>query len=46
VSPIKISITMNDADLGWLRRRSRRRHGGNLSAPVTEATRVLRNRAA
>ncbi len=37
---------MDDADLGWLRRRSKRRHAGNLSAAVTEATRVLRKQEA
>jgi hypothetical protein len=46
VSTTKVSITIDDADLGWLRRRSKRRHGGNLSAAVTEATRALRKQEA
>lgn len=42
----KVSITLDDADLAWLRRRSRRGHGGNLSAVVTEAARALRRQEA
>jgi hypothetical protein len=41
----KISISVDDDDLKWLRRRAKRR-GGNLSAVFAEATRLLRQREA
>jgi hypothetical protein len=42
MSSRKVSVTIDDADLSWLRRRAKRVHGGNLSAAVTEAARTLR----
>jgi hypothetical protein len=41
----KISISVDTDDLKWLRRRAKRR-GGNLSAVLAEATRLLRQREA
>ena len=41
----KISISVAAADLKWLRRRAKR-HGGNLSAVMAEATRLLRQHEA
>jgi hypothetical protein len=41
----KISISVDAADLKWLRHRAKRR-GGNLSAVFAEATRLLRQREA
>jgi hypothetical protein len=42
---LKVSISVDAADLKWLRHRARRR-GGNLSAVFAEATRLLRQREA
>ena len=42
----KVSISIDDADLRWLRRRAKRVHGGNLSAAVAEGTRLVRHREA
>jgi hypothetical protein len=39
----KTSISIDPADLAWLRARARRHHRGNLSAAVAEATEVLRH---
>ena len=39
----KASISIDDADLDWLKRRAKRLHGGNLSAAVSEGTRLLRH---
>ena len=41
----KVSISVDAADLKWLRHRAKRR-GGNLSAVFAEATRLLRQREA
>lgn len=41
----KVSISVDAADLQWLRRRAKRL-GGNLSAVFAEATRLLRQREA
>lgn len=41
----KISISVDGDDLKWLRRRAKR-EGGNLSAVIAEATRLLRQREA
>ena len=41
----KVSISVDADDLKWLRRRAKR-HGGNLSAVMAEATRLLRQREA
>jgi hypothetical protein len=45
VSTQKISISVNTADLKWLRQRAKRQRG-NLSAVYAEATRLLRQREA
>ncbi|HEV3189039.1 MAG TPA: hypothetical protein VGY54_01010 [Polyangiaceae bacterium] len=42
----KVSISIDDADLKWLKRRARRIHGGNLSAAVAEGTRLVRHNEA
>jgi hypothetical protein len=42
----KISISVGDVDLRWLKRRARRLHGGNLSAAIAEGTRLLRHQEA
>jgi hypothetical protein len=42
----KVSISIDDADLRWLRTRARRLHGGNLSAAVAEGTRLVRHNEA
>jgi len=42
----KISVTMTDVELVFLRKRARRIHGGNLSAAVVEAARLLRKQEA
>ena len=34
----KLSISIDDADIAWLKRRAARVHGGNLSAAVAEGT--------
>lgn len=39
----KASISIDDSDLDWLKRRAKRLHGGNLSAAVSEGTRLLRH---
>jgi hypothetical protein len=41
-----VSISLDDADLKWLKRRARRVHGGNLSAAVAEGTRLVRHNEA
>jgi hypothetical protein len=46
VSSGKISVTIAEGDLSWLRRRAKRLHGGNLSAAIVEATRTLRRQEA
>lgn len=42
----KTSISIDDADLEWLEERAARVHGGNLSAAIAEATRLLRHNEA
>jgi hypothetical protein len=42
----KVSISIDDADLRWLKRRAQRLHGGNLSAAVAEGTRLVRHNEA
>src|SRR5262249_12046245 len=42
----KTSISIDDADLRWLRQRARRLHAGNLSAAVSEGIRLLRHKEA
>jgi hypothetical protein len=41
----KVSISVDEGDLKWLRRQAKTR-GGNLSAVLAEATRLLRQREA
>lgn len=42
----KVSISIDEADLLWLRRRAKRLYGGNLSSAVAEATRLMRHNEA
>lgn len=42
----KISITVEDGALAWLRRRAKLVHGGNLSAAFAEATELARRQEA
>lgn len=42
----KTSISIDDADLEWLRARAARVHDGNLSAAISEATQLLRQQEA
>ncbi len=42
----KVSISIDEGDLRWLKRRARRLYGGNLSAAVAEGTRLARHREA
>jgi hypothetical protein len=39
----KTSISIDDADLAWLKKRAKRLHGGNLSAAMAEGTEILRH---
>lgn len=41
-----MSISIDDADIAWLKRRASRVHGGNLSAAVAEGTKLLRHNEA
>lgn len=43
---VKVSISIDKADLAVLRRRARESHRGNLSAAFSEAARLIRQRAA
>lgn len=42
----KVSITMDGSDLAWFRKRAKLLHGGNLSAAVGEAARIVRRQDA
>lgn len=42
----KISVTIDDVDLAWLRQRAKRLHGGNLSAAVADVTQLARKQDA
>lgn len=42
----KLSISISDEDLRWLKRRARQLHRGNLSAAITEQTRLMRHHEA
>jgi hypothetical protein len=42
----KVSISIDEADLRWLKKRAKLVHGGNLSAAVAEGTRLVRHREA
>jgi len=42
---VKISISIDRADLAVLKRRARESYRGNLSAAVSEAARLIRQRA-
>ncbi len=46
MSTRKVSVTIDDIDLSWLRRRAKHVHGGNLSAAFSEAARTLRKQEA
>ena len=46
MSTTKISVSIDQANLAWLRRRAKRIHAGNLSAAVAEATVALRKQEA
>lgn len=39
----KISISLPDDEIAWLRARARKRHAGNLSAALSEAAQLLRH---
>ncbi|MFO0757281.1 MAG: hypothetical protein U0359_12370 [Byssovorax sp.] len=42
----KVSISIDDDDLKWLKLRAKRLHIGNLSAAIAEGTRLLRHNEA
>jgi hypothetical protein len=42
----KISVTIEDSTLEWLRGRAKRVHGGNLSAAIAEVALVARKQEA
>lgn len=42
----KLSISIDDAELRWVKQRARRLHGGNLSAAIAEGMRLLRHNEA
>lgn len=42
----KLSISIPDDDLRWLRQRAKRMHGGNVSAAISEQTRLARHHEA
>ena len=42
----KVSISIDDDDLKWLKQRAKRLHVGNLSAAIAEGTRLLRHNEA
>jgi hypothetical protein len=46
MSATKVSITIDQEALAWLRRRAKSAHAGNLSAAVAEATAALRKQEA
>jgi hypothetical protein len=46
MSTTKISVTIEDTALEWLRDRAKRLHGGNLSAAIAEAALVSRKQEA
>jgi hypothetical protein len=46
VSTTKVSVTIDESALAWLRRRAKRVHGGNLSAAIAEAALVARRQEA
>jgi hypothetical protein len=43
---VKVSVSLNRADVAVLKRRARESYGGNLSAAFSEAARWLRQREA
>jgi hypothetical protein len=43
---VKVSVSIDKADLAVLRRRARESYRGNLSAAFSEAARLIRQRAA
>lgn len=42
----KVSVSIDETDLRWLKRRARRLYAGNLSAVFTEGARLLRHNEA
>jgi hypothetical protein len=42
----KISVTVDDESLAWLRHRAKLLHGGNLSAAIAEATQLAQRQEA
>jgi hypothetical protein len=46
MSTTKISVTIEDTALEWLRGRAKLVHGGNLSAAIAEAAQVARRQEA
>ena len=46
MSTTKVSVTLDDHALAWLRQRAKRIHGGNLSAAIAEATELARKNEA
>lgn len=43
---VKVSVSLNKADLAALKRRAKESYGGNLSAAFAEAARLIRQREA
>ncbi len=42
----KVSISIEESDLVWLKRRAQRLHGGNISAAIADSVRQLRHHEA
>jgi hypothetical protein len=42
----KVSISIDEDDLKWLKQRAKRLHAANLSAAIAEGTRLLRHNEA
>ena len=42
----KVSVTLDDAALSWLRKRAKLLHAGNLSAAIAETTELARKNEA
>jgi hypothetical protein len=43
---VRITVTLDERDVSWLRRRAKAAHRGELSAAVQEVARALRKRDA
>jgi hypothetical protein len=46
MSTTRVTVTVDNVDLVWLRRRAKRLHGGSLSAVMAEATHLVRKQEA